>query len=72
MERWEGDVWIGLRLVGKINLGYFRETRLFLPPHGLYQLFEFFINYFIQKRLGLDLISFGSKFSNISCYGPIT
>ena len=35
----EGDVWIRLGLVGKMNEGYFRETSLFLSPHG------FFINY---------------------------
>ena len=43
----------GLGLVGKMNEGYFRETNLFLPPHGL------FIN---QIGLGLGFISFGPKF----------
>ena len=36
VERGEGDVWIRLGLVGKINEGYFRETNFLLPPHGLF------------------------------------
>ena len=53
--------------MGKMNEGYFRETNLFLPPHRLYQLYGFFINYFVQIGLRIGLISFGPKFSNISC-----
>ena len=39
----------------------------FATSWTLYQIFEFFINYFVQIGFGLGLISFESKFLNISC-----
>ena len=56
-----------LGLVGKINEEYFRETNFLLPSWTFYQIFGFFINYFVQIGLGIGLLGFGPKFSNISC-----
>ena len=56
-----------LGLMGKINEVYFRKTISFATSWTLYQIFGFFINYLVQIGLGLSLISFLPKFSNISC-----
>ena len=53
--------------MGKINKEHFRETNCFFGTSWtIYQIFGFFINYLVQIGLGLCLISFGSKFSNVS------
>ena len=51
-----------LRLMDKINEGYFREKIFFATSWTHYQKFGFFIKYLIQIGFGLDLISLGLNF----------
>ena len=60
-------LWLGFLVcfcvahLDQVKWRVFKGDKLALSPH------ELFINYFVQMRLGLGLISFAAKFSNILC-----